>query len=220
MAAKLTLLMSRIAAVTGRYGWRTPFVILGVIISNLWGLRNSLRVLKLLLLTKGAKGRGLHMGRDISYSKGAFIEIGMNSRIEDRSILEISINPPARLQIGNDTWVSHDCHICAARSISIGNDVLVGEFASIRDSSHSHTDISMPIKSQPDRPGTIQIEDGVWIGRGSIIIGKPEGVIIGMGAIVGANSVVLKSIPAMEIWGGVPARFIKIRTTSEMPKSV
>ena len=220
MAFNRNLLTRRIAAVAGRYGWRTPFIIITIVSGNLWGLRNLFRVFRLLLLTKGVKGRGLHMGRNISFSKGAFIEVGGNTCIGDRSVIEVSINPCARLQIGSNTWLSHDCHLCAVGSISIGNDVLIGEFASIRDSSHSYNDVNIPIKLQPDRLGTIQIEDDVWIGRGSIIIGKPGGVVIGKGAIVAANSVVNLSIPTMEIWGGVPARFIKSRMPSEIPKSV
>ena len=38
-----------------------------------------------------------------------------------------------------------------------------------------------------------------------------KGVTIGDGAIVGANAVVTKDIPAYEIWAGVPAKLIKSR---------
>ena len=37
------------------------------------------------------------------------------------------------------------------------------------------------------------------------------GVSIGDGAIVAAGAVVTKSIPPYQIWGGVPAKFIKNR---------
>ena len=50
------------------------------------------------------------------------------------------------------------------------------------------------------------IEDNVFIGT-NCIIGK--GVHIGHGAVVAAGSVVARSIPANEIWGGNPARFLK-----------
>lgn len=38
-----------------------------------------------------------------------------------------------------------------------------------------------------------------------------KGVTINDGAIVGANALVTKDIPAYEIWAGVPAKFIKYR---------
>ena len=52
----------------------------------------------------------------------------------------------------------------------------------------------------------IVIEDDVWIGANSIIMGN---VTIGKGAMIGAGSVVAKSIPAGEVWAGNPARFIE-----------
>lgn len=35
------------------------------------------------------------------------------------------------------------------------------------------------------------------------------GVTIGKGSIIGANALVTKNVPPMEVWGGVPAKFIK-----------
>jgi len=58
-----------------------------------------------------------------------------------------------------------------------------------------------------DLPAPI-IEDEVWIGAGAIIL---RGVRIEKGAIVAAGSVVTKNIPSYEIWGGVPAKFIRKR---------
>lgn len=52
------------------------------------------------------------------------------------------------------------------------------------------------------------IEDGVWIGANVVVL---RGVRIGEGAIIGAGAVVNKDIPPFEIWGGVPAKFIKKR---------
>lgn len=52
----------------------------------------------------------------------------------------------------------------------------------------------------------IVIEDDVFIGAHSIIL---KGVNIGQGAIIAAGSVVTKSIPAYETWGGNPAKKIR-----------
>ena len=57
----------------------------------------------------------------------------------------------------------------------------------------------------------IHIGDCVFIGARSIIC---KGVTIGDHAIIAAGSVVIKDIPADEIWGGNPAKFIsKVPTT-------
>ena len=55
---------------------------------------------------------------------------------------------------------------------------------------------------------TVSFGDGCFIGANTIICSN---ISIGKNAIVGAGSVVTKSIPDNEIWGGNPAKFIKKR---------
>jgi len=52
------------------------------------------------------------------------------------------------------------------------------------------------------------VKNDVWIGAGAILA---NGITIDNGAIIASESVVTKNVPAFEIWGGNPARFIKKR---------
>jgi acetyltransferase-like isoleucine patch superfamily enzyme len=45
--------------------------------------------------------------------------------------------------------------------------------------------------------------DDVWIGIGTVVM---QGVRIGRGAVIGANSFVNRDVPPFEIWVGAPAR--------------
>jgi acetyltransferase-like isoleucine patch superfamily enzyme len=63
----------------------------------------------------------------------------------------------------------------------------------------------MAIKDQGYTLGPVKIGAGAWLGTQVIIL---PNVTIGEGAIIGAGSVVTKSVGAYEIWGGVPARKI------------
>ena len=56
--------------------------------------------------------------------------------------------------------------------------------------------------------GEVKIGEHVFIGMNVLIV---NAVSIGDLAVVGAGSVVLKDIPAGEIWAGNPARFIRKR---------
>jgi acetyltransferase-like isoleucine patch superfamily enzyme len=54
----------------------------------------------------------------------------------------------------------------------------------------------------------IIIEENVWLGANVIVL---KGVNIAKGAVVGAGSVVTKSIGENEIWAGIPAKKIRNR---------
>lgn len=65
-------------------------------------------------------------------------------------------------------------------------------------------------------PRTIIMND-VWIGQN---VNMKQGITIGNGAVIAAGSVVTKSIPDYEIWGGNPAHFIKKRFSDDQIKAL
>lgn len=60
----------------------------------------------------------------------------------------------------------------------------------------------------------VHIGNDVWIGQGAAILNK-GGITIADGAVVAAGAVVCNDIGPYEIWGGVPAKFIKYRFRKE-----
>jgi maltose O-acetyltransferase len=69
-------------------------------------------------------------------------------------------------------------------------------------------DASMKKEIGYTKIGTIKIENGVFVGAGSIVL---PGIKIGKNSIVGAGSVVTADIPANSVACGNPARVIKSR---------
>ena len=93
-------------------------------------------------------------------------------------------------------------------SIKIGSYVMIGAGTNIYDSSYIYDNVNIPIKMQGSKTSPVVIEDDVWIGANCTIL---MGVTIGAHSIIGANSVVTKSIPPYSIAVGVPAKVIKSR---------
>lgn len=64
------------------------------------------------------------------------------------------------------------------------------------------------INGHPTSKGDIEIGNDVWIGESANIM---SGIRIGNGAVIAANSVVTKDVPAYTVVAGNPAKIIKIR---------
>lgn len=65
----------------------------------------------------------------------------------------------------------------------------------------------------PATDGSVEIGNDVWIGSGATIL---SGLTVGDGAVIAANSTVTKSIGPYEIWGGNPAKLIRLRFEPEI----
>ncbi len=63
------------------------------------------------------------------------------------------------------------------------------------------------------KPPHTVLNSDVWVGDGAVIT---PGVTVGVGAVIGANSVVTKDVPPYAVVGGVPARIIKYRFPEEI----
>jgi lipopolysaccharide O-acetyltransferase len=118
----------------------------------------------------------------------------------------------AKLEIGRNMMAYHNLHIGALESVIIGDDVLIASGVYISD--HNHGSYSGEFQSSPfEAPvkrsltsSPVIIGNNVWIGERASIL---PGVSIGDGVIIGAGSVVTKSLPNFVIAAGVPAKIIK-----------
>ncbi|WP_113924628.1 acyltransferase [Cognataquiflexum aquatile] len=91
--------------------------------------------------------------------------------------------------------------------ITIHDEVLIGSGVHFYTSNHSfkNKDISI-IEQGHDASKEVVLEKGCWIGANAIIL---PGVTIGQNSVIGAGSIVTKSIPAGVVAAGNPARVIK-----------
>ena len=142
----------------------------------------------------------------ISVGKG--FTTGFGCRIE-----AYQANKKPCLFFGENFQMNDYVHITAMENVKIGNNVLLASKIYISDCSHGsyagNENDSSPLSIPKNRKmfsNPVNIEDNVWLGE---FVSVLPGVTIGKGTIVGANSVVSKSLPPNVIAVGTPAKPIK-----------
>jgi acetyltransferase-like isoleucine patch superfamily enzyme len=122
-----------------------------------------------------------------------------------------SLNGCGRIQLGDRSWIGqyNNLRACDGGDIIVGKGCLISQFCTLVGSNHAMKRSIAIMEQGPDlrRLGVV-VGDDVWLGAGVTVL---PGVCIGDGAVVGANSVVSRSIPSFEIWAGSPAVRVGVR---------
>jgi acetyltransferase-like isoleucine patch superfamily enzyme len=148
----------------------------------------------------------------LTWKPGCTLSIGDQTQVLAAVIFD---RENAKISIGDRCFINGT--VIGAHSIEIGDDVLVSWNVTIVD--HDSHAISFSRRA-PDavnwlagykdwafvNMAAVKIEQKAWLGFNAIIL---KGVTIGEGAIIGAGSVVTKSVPPWTIVAGNPARIIR-----------
>jgi len=137
------------------------------------------------------------------------VSFGNNCDIEDGVLFKITqpFSGLNYIQLGDNVFVGADCQFNSSTQIILGNDCLIASNTTFVDTGHENA-LGTLIREQPCTFEKIVLGNDVWVGTHCSIL---KGVTIGDGSIIGAGSVVNKSIPANQIWAGVPAKYIRDR---------
>jgi len=133
-------------------------------------------------------------------SVGKMVRFGRNTRLD--------AGFGGRISVGNDVLIDDNCFITAQGTISIGNHVQISAYSFITDFNHAFSDKAETILKQGYEVANVVIGDDVWIGTHAVIL---PGVTVGKGSVVGAGSVVTRTIPPYSIAVGNPAKVIRTR---------
>lgn len=143
------------------------------------------------------------------------------SELFDRKGSNVNIDTPfycdygKHISIGNNVIININCTFVDCNKIEIGNNVLIASNVQMYTATHS-VEVSERLVADWNENAKIpyfrtyalpvKVEDNVWIGGGAIIL---PGVTIGRNSVIGAGSIVNKSIPENCVAVGNPCRIIR-----------
>lgn len=129
----------------------------------------------------------------ITISRSSFLTPGMRQRLLKW----------AGVKFKGRAYIGADVHFDGIRPdlVEIGDRAAITSGTRILTHFFTPTDWGMYL-------GKVTIGKRVFIGVNTVIVNSVE---IGDDAVIAASSVVTKDVPAGEIWGGNPAKFIKKR---------
>lgn len=178
-------------------------------------------------------GRGVVFGRNISIRHGKKISIDDGVVLDDNVLLDAKGVNNQGIQIGENTIISRNTvlackdgninigangavginclvHAVEGSDVQIGDDVVVGAFSYLVGGGTYESDqLDVPFKQQGAiSKGGVDVANNVWIGSQVQIL---DGVKVGTGCIVGAGSIVTKTVSDYDVVAGVPAKKIKSR---------
>jgi len=143
-----------------------------------------------------------HFLRDLFF-KLSFKKIGKDVLIDYKTFFRYMGN----IEVGNSVSINRGCELFTSANlgtkITLKDNVVLSPNVKIYSAGHDYRYLNLP-----DTSSDILIEDHVWVGANVIIL---QGVTIGAGSVVSANSVVTKDVSPYSIVAGIPAKKIKER---------
>ena len=177
----------------------------------------------------GSMGRNVTVGTHVTIRGGAKIEIGDDVFIDDNCVLDargaamlrlgnrvlLARNTIVRardgaIEIGDGADIGSNCLLGTDSSLRIGRDVLVAAYSYlVAGGNHNIDDPDTPIIRQGvTSRGGITIGDGAWLGARVTVL---DGCAVGEGTVVGAHSLVTRSLPDRVVAHGTPATVVRQR---------
>ncbi|HFJ9293030.1 MULTISPECIES: acyltransferase [Bacillus] len=140
---------------------------------------------------------GIHIGNNVHI--GTYTKMACSGSLK---------NLGKGLKIGNNSGIGDFCFFGAAGGIQIGNNVIMGQNVRFHSENHNFDRLDIPIKEQGVTNKGITVGNDCWIGSGAVFL---DGVEVGDGCVIGANTLVNKNIPAYSVAVGNPVKIVKSR---------
>ena len=155
-------------------------------------------------------GKNCYIGKKAYFQNKQYMSIGDNTTLLSYARLQSYAHLteiPGHIIIGNNCYIGFYFSALAGADIIIEDNVLIASHVLVSSENHSiNPESKIPFMNQKLQCSPIRIGEGTWIGEKVIIL---PGTNIGKKCVIGAGSVVTKSIPDYSIAVGNPAKVIK-----------
>lgn len=128
---------------------------------------------------------------------GAFSTISTTSHLSKYGI---------GLTIGNNSAIGEYAYFGCSGGVTIGEDVIMGQFISFHSENHNFDDQKKLIREQGVTSAGIVLGNNIWVGSKVTFL---DGCKVGNNSVVAAGAVVKGEFPSNVVIGGVPAKVIK-----------
>lgn len=170
---------------------------------------NRVKFLLAKLLSSNTFGKNNYLDKSIHYIGLKHIKIGSNNVVSEDTWLNVNnrVDGEVGIEVGNQCYIGKRNFFSSGKKIVIGDFFMSGINCSFLGSDHVMDNPLEPyIFTGTTNFNSIVIGDNVWLGANVTILGD---VHVGHGSIIGANSLVNRSIPPFSIAVGNPAKVIK-----------
>ena len=172
-------------------------------------LRRRQKRLHLQRMRAEALAPGAHVSASVQVLGWNRVRIGIKSVIGDDGWLNVNDRRPdsPAIVIGNFAFIGRRNIFNAGLEIRIGDYCMTGADCHFNGSDHAISNPFAPYYAEASTADkSIHVGPNCWFGSSVIIL---KGVAIGHGSIIGAGSIVTKSLPPFSMSIGSPARVIR-----------
>jgi acetyltransferase-like isoleucine patch superfamily enzyme len=177
----------------------------------------------------GSMGRGVIVGRNVTFRHPSKIRLGDGVVADDGAVLDakgqgnrgIEIGPGAfigrntivyckggDITLGARVNLAANCQVFSSNSLTVGEGTMVGAFSYFLSGGEYDLASAVPFADQAgmETKGPLAIGSNCWIGAHVTIL---DGACVGNHVVIGAGAVVNKPIPPNSLAVGVPARVVR-----------
>jgi acetyltransferase-like isoleucine patch superfamily enzyme len=154
-------------------------------------------------------GAGTYIDPSVHVLRWRSVRIGVKTSVAQHTTINVNdyACPTPTVVIGNHCWIGLRNFISPGQLIQLGDYCMTGPDCKFLGTGHVFADPFAPYISTGTAPGgQLTLGANCWIGANVVIMGHLS---VGHGTVLGAGTLLLKSVPPFSVVVGNPGRVVK-----------